>query len=366
LQKLILSFFLITLSFSEAYSLSQWLPLYSIPIFIAFFYRYYVPKIFLVFLFLLIIPLLLQLLFNYNFKSFNYFLFYLVVFFIYPVGILNLIESVDFNFFKKLIVFSFYFTSVFVIIEFCLNVLGFHIQDYIIRERETTATLSTFYRSFGFSSEPGSLSYYLNSLGPLSILFSKKKNVTYILYSMAILFTFSPVGILVWLIYTFFYQKKFINRYSLFIGITILLSVYYKFQSEIQLISEALTWKLSGNGTSVTERIDSYSYFLNAVKSNILGFGLGNVTSIGMQSPKNFFLFAFYEVGILGLIVLILPIVYIIFYKKNKFKLFFILSLLHLLFISQVQYPYTIFLFVIIYLSINNKQLLSDIDKITT
>lgn len=360
MNKLALSFFLITLSFSEAYSITPWLPLYSIPIFIAFFYRFKTPLLFLRYITLFLVPIILQLLFNYNFKSANYFLFYLVVFFVYPVGIYKLIKSVDFEFFKKLVVYSFYFTCTFVLIEFSLNVLGFHIQDYIVRERETTATLSVFFRSYGFSSEPGSLTYYLNSLGPVSVLFSRKKNITYIFYSIAILLSFSLVGILIWFIYTLVYQKKFINKYSLFLFSLTMLFMYFKFHNEIQLIIDSFSVKLSGNGTSVNERMESYRYFVDAVKSNILGYGLGNVTSIGMQSPKNFFLFAFYELGILGLIVLTLPVFYIVFYKKNKFKFFFILSMLHLFFISQVQYPYTIFLFVLIFFLIKNKYLSTD------
>ena len=278
-----------------------------------------------------------------------------MVFFIYPVGIYKLIKSVNLDFLKRLIILSFYFTCLCVITEFFLNILGVHIQDYIIRERETSATISTFFRSYGFSTEPGSLSYYLNSLGPLSIYFSKNKNVTYSLYSLALFVTFSPVGILIWLIYTVLFQRNLLTKYTLFFGISLILFIFNQYQNEIYLIFDGLIFKVTDGGTSKTERINSYVYYLNSVKSNIFGYGLGNATKLGITSPKNFFLFVFYELGFLGLIVILIPAYYIYILKNNKFKSFFIFSLSHLLFISQVQYPYTVFLFVFIYyLKINN------------
>lgn len=360
MKKSLVLLFLTTLSFSEAYSITPWIPLYSIPIFIAVFYKRKVPVEFIRYITILLIPLIIQVIFNYNSKTPNYFLFYITVFFIYPVGINNLIRSIDIMLFKRYLIIGFVFTGMFVILEFCSNVFGLHIQDYIIRERETSATLAGFYRSYGFSSEPGSLSYFLNSLGPISIYVSKRKTLIYLIYSLSILFTLSPVGIFIWLLYSLKFQKQYFTKAILSLLSLFLIYFFIRFKQEIILIKEAFRFKLSGGGTSSLERIDALSYFLGSIYSNPLGHGLGYTTSIGLTSPKNFFIFSLYEIGAIGIMCIIVPLYFIFSRFNSTYKYFTILSLLHLLFISQIQYPYTIFLFCFFLYQVSKQDLVNN------
>lgn len=235
--------------------------------------------------------------------------------------------------------------SALVILEFTLNLFGIHLQDWIPRERETTATLGYgIFRSYGFSSEPGTLSYFIVVIGAFDLRNDKNLfNLWYYIYTTALLCTFSVTGIFLWTLFTVYRSKKSL----IFIGL-ILYTVVSKFRDSDVARGLYMKFTLDSNSVSADDRVSSFEFAFKLVSENILGSGMGYLSSIGMQSPKNFFLFFLVENGIINFLFLSIIVVFLFFQISRVNRIYFILALLNLMFISQIQYLYS--LFVVFYL----------------
>jgi len=314
-----------------------------------------------------------------NSKTLNYIGTYLFIFLIlYFFLKLSFIKQNSAEYFLRINFYAIVFLCSFLIVEFMLKYLfSINIQDFLPRRRETTATfLGTFPRSYGFSTEPGVVAYYLTTMGMVAFYYvfeksrlSKLKKAAFVLlFLFAEISIYSTTGItaliVAWITTNILLPIKSdkirLNKYSLFIIISIFLLFIFKFNEIFSLFSPIIN-KLSLIGaSSAIDRRERWLNALNMISDNPLtGIGIGGLSAQGKPSPINWYLFLGVETGILTVIVLwgfyIYVLVKMLYSKLNGKKYFligFIGATIHLFAISSFQYPF-IFLLLIFFFSTN-------------
>ncbi|WP_154658869.1 hypothetical protein [[Clostridium] dakarense] len=256
------------------------------------------------------------------------------------------------------------FVSIFVIVEFILNTkFNINIREVLLFGNiEEALYLSKFYRSYGFSTEPTNLAYYMNALAPLAICYilkySKLKKINKLILILIILLagitTFSAAGfgcLLISLIVLLFINMikdkkvKLTIKSILFITFIIILSIlmiYVFMSTEIDLIKyiDPILNKLSlvGQINSDGSRINLWYRDLKEVQYNILlGSGPGSTSIKYGVSSVNWYLNVLSEEGILALICIIM-FMYLTFTRilkskstnKNYFLMGFVSSAIYL------------------------------------
>ncbi len=387
LLKIFFFLFIFTISWTNAFSLSQWLTIPNLFIvlssvvflFLILFYDYKIKKLdnedyilILIFLSQLILSS-----FNITSKFFNYSLAFFYSFFI--IYYLNKIISISFFRYDDLLKYNFYavlFISIFGLSEFFLNYsFNFSIQSYIPRSSIASADYNlidkVIFRTYVFSEEPTYLAWYLNTLGLISFLYLKKiKNVfkrllLFLPVIVTYISTFSAAGFILiissFLIYNIFYFRiKLIFGILLSIFFTLFFVSYYIdleiLQELVNPLTNKITFQQLEDGDRLPEWTKAWYLLLN---KPIIGHGLGYYSSLGQYTPMNFFLYISVESGLF--ITLLIIVFYITKFLKliklnSKEKPYFIIALIsgigHLFTQSLFYHPNLWFLIILIDLKI--------------
>jgi len=304
-----------------------------------------------------------------NEKSLNYILTYLLIlFFLFIVLKSILYTTTPLNILLKANFYGVYFTLFFVIIEFILNTLfDVHIQDYLPKRREATATIGGYiYRSYGFATEPGVVAYYFSTLGLIALWYiffksdyskSIKKALT-IIFIIGDLTLYSSTGVFAILFGLFFSTiiniKSIIKntfRIILIGGILVIFSSYIT-ETMTPLYNKVIYMSQNKSGQM---RLERWKESVDTISSNpVLGMGIGYLSANNKGSPISWHLFLMEETGILsGFLIFLYYIFFFFRIKTSKIKgknlilTSFIAGIIHLSVISTFQYP---FLFIAIIL----------------
>ncbi|MCG9563276.1 hypothetical protein L1D28_16950 [Vibrio chagasii] len=313
------------------------------------------------FLALFLISLFGVSIFNYTDKTINYLFAYIYVFVILYFIILFLTS----NFYSfKLMVSWLYrgvlFVSIFVLVEFSLNLLGFSLYEIIPRVgNEADALYGSFNRAYAFSLEPGVLAAYLVILGPISVIsyFGLKSSMglwlSLLILLVAILLTFSAYAFVCLVVYAFVVILFNKNRLPMILlCIIIAISSNYLAPELLQPLFKKITF--SGGG-SVLERHDGLLRAFDALEYVLVGgVGLGYEASLGESSYKNLYLTVLAESGlfvaILFYLFITLSFFEILISKVNNKPIYisaYICGCIFFAMVSNFQYPFLITLLIL-------------------
>lgn len=330
-------------SWTDAFKLGAWRPIYMLPLLVAvalsglvFLREGWLPKNVFDRSDILVVLFLAQLMgftvINNNHKTLNYlsaYFFVLGIQYLYIkllfVRFVEIETLLNVNSVAVLVVGLFCCTEF-----FCQLIFDIDVQDYIPRTKPATATMGSglFGRSYGFATEPTVVAYYLNTLGPLGLwnlsrwkLFGRTMGVIpkAIMYSVVLfgwITTFSASGTAIMLIVVpvtaaFVWRPRVTNvrvikAFSfVFVGIVIL----YLFRDIVGLLFGDVFAKimLDPGYKSVRGRLLNFSMFLSQVIDNpFFGTGLGSTSAGGGGSPMNWYLFLASESGLIVVSLLLL------------------------------------------------------------
>lgn len=328
-------------SWTDAFKIGAWRPIYMVPLLgallLAFFHSilskniqslrisFSWPDIGILLLFL---HLLLSSTFNTTPKTLNYLLAYVFVIFVqYFLLKQMLIKYTNFKTLLNVNSVAILVVSVFCCTDLFLeSVFSFDLQVTIPRTRAATATVANglFRRSYGFSTEPTIVAYYLNALAPIALwnirerkfyLFSGLKPLCFLVVFVALLSTFSTAGFvvlfvtcLITVIFVWrpkrssFTTKKIIKYLIIFMFVCFL--VYLSSDFWLRVFED--NWgklTLNKDYKSVRGRLGYFQFYFNEVLVDpFWGYGLGKVSSSGMSSPMNWYLMLAYELGVFPLV----------------------------------------------------------------
>ncbi len=200
-------------SWTSAFKVGGWLPLYQICILFAFalvlidrHFKIYFQKEDM-FLMASMIVLFISSIFHAHDKTMNYMMAYFYVFVLLYLVFKSTLIHYRFDLKKILninsiaVIIVCFFSSTEFFLEFLFNI---EISEYILRTREATATyMPGVPRSYGFSTEPTALAMYINTLGPIALWNINQWNISrvtkyFIILTIALgwFFTFSAAGFL--------------------------------------------------------------------------------------------------------------------------------------------------------------------------
>ena len=219
------------------------------------------------------------------------------------------------------------FVCLFLVLNFLFTITDIiDLQSMVPRLRATTATYArVFVRGYGFSTEPGIVAYYINTLGPLALWYLwshiQVNRFIKILLTCIITFgwvlTFSAGGLaamsLSFIFITILFGvktnwKTFKNTQAstvicIFFGVVsgaaIIIGLgYYKYFTPLFY---KLT--LTGGFKSVSTRIERFTAGIESLKYNLLfGNGPGFFSSDAAVSPINWYLMVLSESGVISFI----------------------------------------------------------------
>lgn len=331
-------------SWTNAFALSSWLPITVVVLFLtALVYGCYfltsgnvyrlkvqAEDIALCFAFFLILALgILQ----FNSKTFNYILAYFITYFIGFYFIKSVfLRSVPLNKMLNVNLMGLIFVSAFGVSDFILQILfDIKVQYMIPRSMVADAIYQIGVpRVYGLSDEPTYLAWYFNTLGIIGIWWLSKKKWNKVLrislYTLIVccyLFTFSGAGIPLMVVIGsavgFYYSRKKIQIviYTI-VGLFLAgILVYESFDyTIIEPLIHKITFKQDGDYDRTTLWKESIS---DAMDNPFIGKGLGYYSSLGKESPVNYFLFMLIEVGIFP-VLFILTFYGIIIYKITMYR----------------------------------------------
>jgi O-antigen ligase len=310
-------------------------------------------------------------LFNLNDKSFNYVMTYVYILLILYLFLKGLFyRNITIDFMLKANYYGTFFLVFFLIFEFSAQIFfDFDIQEYLPRRRDASATfLNLFYRSYGFSTEPGIVAYYLSTLGLISVWYIiyriniSKIKLTLLLVSfiLAEVTIYSAAGIVALTIGFILSTLVLLNKKKIYKLILMIFSISVL----LQLFSETIytyTYpiinkiSLSASSGSGADRLGRWTNAINQIQEHpITGIGLGGISANGDPSPVSWYLFLMVETGILSIIFLFIFYLFVAIniYSsnvdgKNILLASFIAGVLHLSVISTFHYPF-IFLNIIL------------------
>lgn len=327
MNKTIIFSFLLFLSFSSAFALTEHLRLYVVFSFVFVFFALlkiiqlgYVPKInksvniataasicFVIYLWFVSIFLVSD---STPIYLLVYTFFYVVLFY----GFAILLKIYGLPIFLKYNAISVVLISIFVILDFVLiYYFGFDVQSYIPRIGPVpdATVLGVFRRAYGFSNEPTNLSAYLLAMGGVAIYYWTKLKVRFSLYNsivvmIALFLTFSgsalgglAIALIVVCFAYLFILPFIINKQilSLF-GLIFLITLAASFSDAVSDVASKFFVPGDGFGSG---RGDNWKYFWElSVSNNFLPNGLGSSGDSGIF-PNNTYLMILFEGGVIGL-----------------------------------------------------------------
>lgn len=381
-MSLILKFFLFTCGWSSAFAISAWLRLPNVALIALFVFGLITlvskKKILKDFTILPItcymIGMILSGLVNPNDFTFNYIISYSFFWILSYFILSNIFLTVDHTLVIKWLFFGWLFTVAFVCINFFINFfVGVSLQDLIPRMNETTALHFGINRAYGFSTEPGTLAFYLNCFYPIGLYYLKEKlkfgQSSLVLFSLLYVFAISLTGsataaavlIMFFSMYILYKFAQIILRGSTykkilaFVYLTLSLIVVvgvigYLFETFPFLFDSVISkLTMNENSRSVSARIDKLNHakYIMENFNLLLGAGPGYHSSVGMPGTGSWLFMIFLESGLVSFMS-ILIVVLIMFYRifkirdeLSKYIFFsFIACNLHLLVISTFYHPY--------------------------
>ncbi|NDV64969.1 hypothetical protein [Bacteroides sp. 224] len=313
--------------------------------------------------------------------TWSFFIFYFVV----KKTLLYVISLSSVFFYKIFNVLSFtvFFASVFAIFEFfAVNFSGIDLNLYIPRGsvEEYQPLALTFIRARSFMEESGQFSFFLECFAPISIgwifINSKKKKVVRIIYVSVVVIslfvTFSAYGfvaLLMSLIVFFYYfivyseSAAVFFKKTFFILISIVLASLF-LSTFIDQALEVVNIKLDGS-TSMNERTSRFEGILPYLKgvNLFIGYGPAAHETLGIGSFISSYLVVLMSTGILGLILFVTflinhfsVILSIEDYRwRCCFVISFVTSVVHLMFVDMIIYPWFWLLLSLLYCVKYNK-----------
>ena len=333
---LVLFIYIFLISWTDSFKLNSWCPVYMIPLLVSIIllliHQSISKKItfsikaedsFLI-VFLLIISG--SAFFSWNSKTLHYLMAYYVVF----IGEYFLMKTLLSKYLTKnqlltINSIAVTFIGLFCCSEFLLELFfKLDIQDFMLRTKEATATVASgrFSRSYGCATEPTVVAFYLNVLGPLGIWHIKKSvhNKRLVAFLILIIIaggltTFSSAGYILCVISLLvtsvvICRLKFNrNAVKIVFILIVCLSLVLLFSNDFYEAIEDVVNKicLDSDYGSVAIRTKALSdYWLEFSKNPLLGKGLGYFSSIGQGSPMNWFLLLSSEIGIIGILPLLI------------------------------------------------------------
>lgn len=236
------------------------------------------------------------------------------------------------------------FVGAFLSINFILNTNGIvDLQGMIPRLRDTTASYAgIFIRGYGFSTEPGIVAYYLNTLGPLALWYlwsgTVINKITKLIITSLIIFgwvvTFSAGGVFALLLSLVLsmsflkYRRKEIRfKYTNLLNSILIIAIFvvgisYLQQSDIDRFLRPIYMKLtfSEELNTATNRIERYEAGYSIIMEKpLLGNGPGYFSSINESSTVNWYLMVIAEGGLLTIIPIIMFLSFVL-YRIIKFQ----------------------------------------------
>lgn len=283
--------------------------------------------------------------------------------------------------------FAVVFVGVFMCINFALNTAGIiDLQGMMPRIRPSTATYAgIFNRGYGFSTEPGIVAFYFNTLGPLAVWYLWKRSsipssLVYLLTIFIIigwLLTFSASGVAFLAIAIMF--GIFLSR-SVYRGLRFARNRLYNFTLLLPLLIAVSVWmfdrfnigryfspiymklSLSSELSTSSTRLDRWSAglqkFLN-LDNPLFGYGPGYFSSIDELSTLSWYLMVLVESGLISFLLIIvffglvfIRIVYMRHQARSAFLIGFVAGCGHLLVISTFYHPFIWLLMAILYVQL--------------
>lgn len=324
-------------------------------------------KLLLIYAFILFFTYLI---FPHTDKSTNHLFLYFFSFFFLFIGLRNCalyIIQRNPSYIKILYKQIFYvvlFTSVYTLLEFSFkNFLDIDLNDYFIQFRRKEYEYIQFglYRTRGFLDESGHLALFYETFGLIAIAYARKYSnlkfwgFTFLVVS-ALLTTFSAFGyacLVGVVILTPHYLLKKVSLLNKIISIIIIIYfaiiILYLVSDYLEFISIIIESKLDNSNSMLdrTERFESIIPFLNSPQI-ILGYGPGSYRLINDDGIISLYANIIMNTGYIGIIVYILFLIrqyYIInkikdLYNHWAFKLSFIMSSVHFIFLDNFYYPF--------------------------
>jgi len=335
-------FILIFAGFTGVFRYGNWMPIYQYGIIIAFLFAFTQKWHFSKedFLLLICFTILFVCSFlNFNDKTINYMLAYFYTFFILYKNLDNLSRTISIEKLLKYNAFGIFISSFYSCLEFFTKFfLNIKIQDFLPRVKEATATYMVgIDRSYGFATEPTSLSFYLNILGPFAILYWKNNlsSFKFKVYTTILIlgwcFTFSAsaflfLGLATFVVFIVVYRLKiikliFTNKLKLILFFS---TIFYGINSGFldKIIGKIF---LSDGGTSSGQRFMVFELAINRFLENpFTGVGLGYTSSVNEMSPINWYLIILSNGGVFAFIFIFIFMLLIFkksLYIRNTFSL---------------------------------------------
>lgn len=278
------------------------------------------------------------------------------------------------------------FVACFLVVNFVLDVAGIaELQSMLPRLRETTATYARlFKRGYAFSTEPGIVAFYINTLGPLALWYVWTRPgrsfalavISTSLVAFGWVVTFSASGVAFLLLGMMFsaaiYALKFLHRgYSLQSIVRRLIvaigsagvAAFILSRDAVQqaLYPMYLKLTLSDSLKTAVTRKDRWDAALDAIWSSgsLFGRGPGYTAAADEPSALNWYLSVLVEGGILAFAVLIafmLVVLYRIVELRHPARFAILVGFVagagHLLVINTFFHPFLWLLIAIFYVQL--------------
>ena len=320
-----------------------------------------------------------------NAKSFNHTAAYIATFLFFYLSIKFALFDIKnkkrgFRIILKIITITTIISALYANIEFISsNFLKINLNDYVPRPNEEQAyydalVLSLFYRARGFTAESGHFTFMMELFSPIAVYYMYfsgfckwNKLVKAFLFAAVIfsfIFAFStasffivPLALLLSCILymknIFLYFKRHKVRFLITTGvISIIFFLFHYFFSIDSLILLSISEKLDTGYDYRQENIDFFfnKFFNLGIITNLIGTGPAGISILGFDESNtilNLYYLIPFELGFLGLLVLLLLFSYFMFNVikiKHKIGFFLLISLLggimHYYFISNFWYPW--------------------------
>lgn len=299
-------------------------------------------------------------------KSLNYFVAYFyIVGGIFFVLLTALADNFSIKSLLRINCLAVFCVVLFVLIEFIGNLYGIDIQEYFHRSREARVVYGGIRRSYGFSTEPGVVAFYFNTLGSLALYYLVKFSnlgrtkvaFLFLLLLAAFCATFSAAGLATavmsssLVVFSYGLRKKrlFHKMSLLFAAVFIYIVLWIGVTQESSFLKPIGNKILLTNKTqSSISRLQKWKMAWDSIQeSPFWGQGLGSASSRTQGSNLSWFLFLWVEAGLIPLIFLLLFFsrsFLRIFFSRIQYKEFYFYSFfsgfIHLCVISTFYYPF--------------------------
>ena len=308
--------------FTGVFRYWEWMPIYQYGVVVSFLFasgsRWYYSKEDILLLVCFIV-LFISSFISFNDKTINYILAYLYLFFVLYKSVDMLSRSIALESLLKFNAIGVLVSSFYSCLEFFLKLfLNIEIQDMLPRVKQATATYMVgIDRSYGFATEPTSLAFYLNILGPFALIYWRNNlsRLKFLVYTAILIlgwaFTFSAAAFLFMLLSICvsllgYYRLKivrFIIDYKLGLAIFSGVIIYLVNSGFLDKIIGKIF--LSEEGTSSGQRLMVFELAVGRFLENPLaGIGLGYTSSVDEMSPMNWYLIILSNGGVFAFMLI--------------------------------------------------------------